>query len=156
MQVRKKKPKRKKKISGKKAEEKKVKTILGNAWNYQSKYIRVHAKGICRTCGKQEEPLARKMNAGHTIHTGKGYSLIDFNYTLQKIKLPPNIYCQCVKCNMEESGEMLREFLRDGNTLEQYDQMRILKMQVWKPSIDEAEEIRDHYKELCIQEGIPI
>ena len=136
-----------------------VKKILDRAWEFQSKLIRYEAKGICRTCGSKHEPLSKGTNAGHMIHTGNGYSQIDFNFVLEAFGLPANIYCQCVRCNMYESGQrdiMLREFLRDGHTVEDYDRLTALKLQVWDPTIEEAVAIRDHYKEACRDAGIKI
>lgn len=140
-------------------EDRRITKILDRAWYYQSRFIRVTERGICRTCGAQNLPLSLKVNAGHMIHTSRGFNVIDFNYTLKKLKLPPNIYCQCVTCNKYGNGEgdkMLRKFLADGHTLRQYDRMEILKMKVWKPTYDEALEVKAYYLNACKDAGVEL
>lgn len=66
-----------------------LKEAKKRAWDARSRYVRQFERGVCYTCGKQDD--WKKMQAGHYRH-----SVLDFD--------DMNIHNQCVYCNHHLSG----------------------------------------------------
>ena len=77
-----------------KLEKKTTKSLRGLAWKVCSEYIRRRDKGVCFTCGKEDD--WKKQNAGHFIH----------GHTKATFFNPKNIHCQCPKCNLYLDGNL--------------------------------------------------
>lgn len=65
-------------------------------WKEFSRYIRQRDKGVCFTCGKQDE--WKNTDAGHFIEKSIGGANLYFD--------EQNVHCQCTKCNRYLSGNL--------------------------------------------------
>ena len=140
----------------KKKEARKISGILNRAWALQSKLVRYRAGGFCRTCENTYPPLSSEFHAGHMVHTGNGWNIVDFNMALERIGLKDNIYGQCMVCNRYHSGKrdvMLRKFLNE-HPVSDYDMIVAARHRVWKPTLQEAERLLAGYKAACEIDGI--
>jgi len=114
----------------------KVRSILDKAWKVQSEGVR--KLGYCVGCGS-----GKALNAGHMIHGGRGKHhtrFIDFNVSLPH----DNIYCQCSYCNCgnnpDGNGSLVKYFLAQNKTLDDYDELRLIKnIKMEVKTIEEAE-----------------
>jgi hypothetical protein len=129
-----KKPKKKLKIKTPK-----LSTVKRKAWEAFSLYIRTRDKGICISCGRQDE--IKNMDAGHYIAKTRGLSI----YFDEQ-----NVAAQCRACNRFSAGNLpsyalaLRQRYGEG-ILEELDKRR---REIKKYSVMEYQELIEHYKEL--------
>ncbi len=77
-----------------------TRTVYDRLWRLVSEYIRRRDKGVCFTCGCENE--WKRVMAGHMIH--KKDSPIHFH--------EQNVHAQCNKCNRYLSGNLIK-YLRN-------------------------------------------
>lgn len=111
-----------------------IKNLKKSIWSLFSEWVRRNEKGICWTCGDKKH--WKEMQAGHYIH-----NKLDFD--------PINVHCQCVRCNHFLSGnlgvygeKMIKTYGQDV-----IDDLRRRSNVIFKPSRQELEEIKNHWKD---------
>lgn len=97
------------------AREKHLKKLHKKAWDIQSEYIRRSERGICFTCGQQND--WKECDAGHFKH---GH---EFDFVKNAI------HCQCVYCNKYKSGNAA-EYMK--NMLDLFGEAEVLRIQSFK------------------------
>ncbi len=116
-----------------------LKTAKRKCWEAFSLYIRTRDKGICISCGKQDE--IKNVDSGHYIPKTAGLSI----YFDER-----NNNAQCTGCNRFRHGNLpayalaLRQKYGEG-ILEELDAKR---RQIKKYTVPEYQELTEHYKEL--------
>jgi hypothetical protein len=114
--------------------------ILQKAWKIQSLGIR--KEGYCVGCGSTKD-----LSAGHLRHGGNGsaWNQIDFNAITVVMALCHNIFCQCSKCNCfdEDGNGMLKTYFDKYYTNDQYEMLKKIKIQEWRPTVEEAQIVLD-------------
>jgi hypothetical protein len=68
-----------------------LKKLHDKAWELWSKIVRIKAKGVCFTCGIQND--WKECNAGHFRHGKRDFDSM-------------NVNCQCVTCNKWKHGNL--------------------------------------------------
>jgi len=102
-----------------------------------SKYIRLRDKGICYTCGKEDDP--KRQHAGHYVKR----SCMRLRWDER------NINCQCPRCNLFLGGNMDEYALHlqkdyGEEILKDLNRQKHLPVKIWK--IRELEELLEDYK----------
>lgn len=115
-----------------------LKSAKAKLWKTFSEYVRKSEKGICFTCGKQDD--YRNVDAGHYVPRSAGLSLY---FDIR------NVHVQCVACNRFRHGNLQAYAiaLRDKygpNILEELDAKR---RQIKKYTVTEYQALIKEYED---------
>src|SRR5271169_3613728 len=82
---------------------KSINALKKECWMWMSRYIRLRDNFTCFTCGKVMLDNPQSAQAGHYIPQSKGNTLRFYER---------NVHCQCINCNMYQSGNLVQYALR--------------------------------------------